>query len=111
MQPLVVTVTGAAGNIGYAILPRIAHGDVFGPDRRVILKLLEIAPAMKALEGVRMELEDCAFPLVDKIVCTSDVEEAFGDCTAAFLVGARPRGPGMERADLLKANGPIFTGQ
>jgi malate dehydrogenase len=111
MKPLVVTVTGAAGNIGYAILPRIANGDVFGPDQPVILKLLEIAPALKTLEGVRMELEDCAFPLVHKIVCTADADEAFGDCTAAFLVGARPRGPGMERADLLKANGPIFTGQ
>lgn len=111
MKPLVVTVTGAAGNIGYAILPRIAHGDVFGPDQPIILKLLEIPPALKALEGVRMELEDCAFPLVQQIVCTSDLDEAFGDCTAAFLVGARPRGPGMERSDLLRANGPIFTGQ
>jgi malate dehydrogenase len=111
MKPLVVTVTGAAGNIGYAILPRIANGDVFGQDQPVILKLLEIAPALKTLEGVRMELEDCAFPLLHKIVCTADAEEAFGDCTAAFLVGAKPRGPGMERADLLKANGPIFTGQ
>jgi malate dehydrogenase len=111
MKPLVVTVTGAAGNIGYAILPRIAAGEVFGADQRVILKLLEIPTALKTLEGVRMELEDCAFPLVDKIVCTSDLEEGFGDCTAAFLIGARPRGPGMERADLLKANGPIFTGQ
>ena len=111
MKPLVVTVTGAAGNIGYAILPRIANGDVFGQDQPVILKLLEIAPALKTLDGVRMELEDCAFPLLHKIVCTADAKEAFGDCTAAFLVGAKPRGPGMERADLLKANGPIFTGQ
>lgn len=111
MKPLVVTVTGAAGNIGYAILPRIAHGDVFGPDQPVVLKLLEIPGALKTLEGVRMELEDCAFPLVQDIVCTSDPDVAFGDCAAAFLVGARPRGPGMERADLLKANGPIFTGQ
>jgi malate dehydrogenase len=111
VKPLVVTVTGAAGNIGYAILPRIANGDVFGVDQPVIIKCLEIPAALKTLEGVRMELEDCAFPLVHKIVCTSDLDEAFGDSTAAFLIGARPRGPGMERADLLKANGPIFTGQ
>lgn len=111
MKPVVVTVTGAAGQIGYALLPRIANGDVFGKDTPVILKLLEIPPVLKNLEGVRMELDDCAFPLVKKIVCTSDAEEAFGDCTAAFLVGAKPRGPGMERSDLLKANGPIFTGQ
>ena len=111
MKPAVVTVTGAAGQIGYAILPRIAHGDVFGPDRPVILKLLEIEPALKALEGVRMELEDCAPPLLQKIVCTADVDEGMGDADAVFLVGARPRGPGMERGDLLRANGPIFTGQ
>ena len=111
MQPIVVTVTGAAGNIGYAILPRIASGAVFGPHQPVTIKLLEIPPAMKAVEGVRMELLDCAPPLLHDVVCTSDLDEGFGDCQAAFLIGARPRGPGMERADLLKANGPIFTGQ
>ena len=111
MQPIVVTVTGAAGNIGYAILPRIASGAVFGPNQPVILKLLEIPAALKAVEGVKMELLDCAPPLLYDVVTTSDLDTAFGDCRAAFLVGARPRGPGMERADLLKANGPIFTGQ
>jgi malate dehydrogenase len=113
MKPVVVTVTGAAGQIGYALLPRIASGEVFGKETPVVLKLLEIPDpkVMKALDGVRMELDDCAFPLLQKIVCTSDMDEAFGDSTAVFLVGAKPRGPGMERADLLKANGPIFTGQ
>ena len=111
MKPMVVTVTGAAGNIGYALLPRIANGDVFGVDTPVVLKLLEIPPAMKALEGVAMELRDCAPGLLHDVVLTSDPEEGFGDCDAAFLVGARPRGPGMERSDLLRANGPIFTGQ
>lgn len=111
MKPIVVSVTGAAGNIGYAILPRILNGDVFGVDRPVILKLLEIEPVLPALKGVAMELRDCAFPLLRDIVCTADLEEGFGDAEACFLIGARPRGPGMERADLLRANGPIFTGQ
>lgn len=111
MKPVVVSVTGAAGNIGYALLPRITNGDVFGPDTPVILKLVEIEPALKALEGTAMELYDCAPPLLHDVVCTADLEEGFGDADAVFLVGARPRGPGMERADLLRANGPIFTGQ
>ena len=111
MRPITVSITGAAGNIGYALLPRIASGAVFGPDQPVTLKLLEIEPAMKALEGTAMELYDCAPPLLHDVVCTSDPEEAFGDAEAVFLVGAMPRGPGMERSDLLRANGPIFTGQ
>lgn len=111
MKPIVVSVTGAAGNIGYALLPRIACGAVFGPDQPVILKLVEIAPAMKALEGTKMELFDCAPPLLHDVICTSDVDEGFGDASAIFLVGAKPRGPGMERSDLLRGNGPIFTGQ
>lgn len=111
MQPVVISVTGAAGNIGYALLPRILNGDVFGPDRPVILKLVEIAPALPALEGVKMELFDCAQTLLHDVICTTDLEEGFGDADAVFLIGARPRGPGMERADLMRANGPIFTGQ
>ncbi|RMG09092.1 MAG: malate dehydrogenase [Planctomycetota bacterium] len=111
MKPIVVSVTGAAGNIGYALLPRIANGDVFGPHQPVVLKLLEIEPALPALDGVAMELGDCAPPLLHDIVCTADPEEGFGDAEAIFLVGARPRGPGMERSDLLRANGPIFTTQ
>ncbi len=111
MKPAVVSVTGAAGNIGYALLPRILNGDVFGPNRPIILKMLEIPPALDALKGVAMELGDCAPPLLHDMVCTTDAEEGFGDADAIFLVGARPRGPGMVRADLLRANGPIFTGQ
>lgn len=111
MKPVVVSVTGAAGNIGYALLPRIVNGDVFGVDTPVILKLLEIEPALEALKGTAMELGDCAPNLLHDVVCTADPEEGFGDADAVFLVGARPRGPGMERADLLRANGPIFTGQ
>ncbi|MEZ6189173.1 MAG: malate dehydrogenase [Planctomycetota bacterium] len=111
MRPITVSITGAAGNIGYALLPRIASGAVFGPDQPVILKMLEIEPAMKALEGTAMELYDCAPSLLHDVVCTSDPEEAFGDANAVFLVGAMPRGPGMQRSDLLRANGPIFTGQ
>ena len=111
MKPIVVSITGAAGNIGYALLPRIASGAVFGPDQPVILKLVEIEPAMKALEGTKMELFDCAPPLLHDVVCTSDLEEGFGDASAVFLVGAKPRGPGMERSDQLRGNGPIFTGQ
>ncbi|WOI54339.1 malate dehydrogenase [Parvularcula sp. LCG005] len=109
--PVTVTVTGAAGQIGYALLFRIAAGDMLGPDQPVILNLLEIPPAMNALQGVVMELNDCAFPLLHGINPTSDTNEAFKDCSYALLVGARPRGPGMERKDLLSANGAIFGPQ
>lgn len=110
-SPLRVTVTGAAGNIGYALLFRIANGDLFGPDQPVILQLLEITPAMKALEGVAMELDDCAFPLLAGMVLTDDANVAFAGANWALLVGARPRSKGMERKDLLSANGAIFTVQ
>ncbi len=106
-----VAVTGAAGQIGYAILPRIAAGEIFGPDTPVVLQLLEITPVLEALEGVRMELEDCAFPLLEGIVCTNDPEIAFKDADLALLVGSKPRGPGMERNDLIRENGPIFVTQ
>lgn len=112
-QPLRVAVTGAAGQIGYSLLFRIAAGEMFGKDQKIILQLLEI-PAdgpMKALSGVAMELEDCAFPLLDDMVLTSDPTVAFRDVNWALLVGSKPRGPGMERADLLKDNGRIFVGQ
>jgi malate dehydrogenase len=109
--PIRVTVTGAAGNIGYALLFRIANGDLFGPEQPVILQLLEIPPAMKALEGVAMELDDCAFPLLTDMVLTDDANVAFKDTNWALLVGARPRSKGMERKDLLGANAPIFVGQ
>jgi malate dehydrogenase len=104
-------VTGAAGQIGYSLLFRIASGAVFGPDQPVILQLLEITPALGALEGVRMELDDCAFPLLAGVVGTDSAETAFGDADAAFLVGAMPRKDGMERGDLLSANGGIFKPQ
>ncbi len=110
-SPVRVTVTGAAGQIGYAILFRIAAGEMLGDDQPVILQLLDIAPAMDALQGVRMELEDCAFPLLAGIVCTDDAEVGFKDADYALLVGARPRGPGMERKDLLEANAAIFSVQ
>ena len=108
-----VAVTGAAGQIGYALLFRIANGDLLGPDQPVILQLLEIPDekAQKALAGVIMELEDCAFPLLEGIVATGDPMVAFKDADVALLVGARPRGPGMERKDLLSANAQIFTAQ
>ncbi len=106
-----VAVTGAAGQIGYALLFRIASGSAFGPDTRVTLQLLELPAALPALDGVRMELEDCAFPLLDGIVCTSDADEAFRGANWALLVGAVPRREGMERKDLLGINGGIFTGQ
>ena len=109
--PVIVTVTGAAGQIGYALLFRIASGDMLGKDQPVILNLLEIPPAMKALEGVVMELNDCAFPLVHGINPTSELDVAFQDASYALLVGARPRGKGMERKDLLSANGAIFGPQ
>ena len=110
-QPVRVTVTGAAGQIGYALLFRIASGAMLGDDQPVILQLLDITPAMDALEGVRMELDDCAFPLLAGVVCTDDPNEGFKDSDYALLVGARPRGPGMERKDLLEANAAIFSVQ
>ncbi len=103
--------TGAAGQIGYSLLFRIASGSMLGPDTPVILQLLEITPALKSLEGVKMELDDCAFPLLADIVCTDDANEAFGDADIAMLVGAMPRKAGMERSDLLNANGGIFKPQ
>ena len=108
-QPLRVAVTGAAGNISYAMLFRIASGEMLGKDQPVILQLLEIAPALDALKGVVMELEDCAFPLLAGIVQTDDATVAFKDVDYALLVGSRPRGPGMERKDLLEANAAIFS--
>ncbi len=110
-KPIVVTVTGAAGQIGYSLLFRIANGDVFGPKQPIILKLLEITPAMKALEGTLMELEDCAFPLLYDMIPTDDPKVAFDGASWAFLVGAFPRKAGMERADLIDRNGPIFVEQ
>jgi malate dehydrogenase len=109
--PVRVAVTGAAGQIGYALLFRIAAGDMLGPDQPVILHLLEITPALPALQGVVMELNDCAFPTLAGIVATDDANVAFKDVDYALLVGARPRGPGMERKDLLQANGAIFGPQ
>lgn len=110
-QPVRVAVTGAAGHIGYALLFRIAAGDMLGSDQPVILQLLEITPALPALEGVVMELNDCAFPLLAGVVATDDANVAFKDADYALLVGARPRGAGMERKDLLEANGRIFGPQ
>jgi malate dehydrogenase len=111
--PVRVAITGAAGQIGYALLFRIASGQMFGPDQPVILQLIEVPfeKAMKALEGVAMELEDCAFPLLAGMVLTSDPKVGFKDANWSLLVGAKPRGPGMERADLLKDNGKIFIEQ
>jgi malate dehydrogenase len=111
--PIRVAVTGAAGQIGYALLFRIASGAMFGPDQPVILQLIEapVEKALKALEGVAMELDDCAFPLLKGIVQTDKPEIGFKDANWCLLVGAKPRGPGMERADLLKDNGKIFIGQ
>jgi len=110
-QPVRVVITGAAGNIGYAMAFRIASGSMLGPDQPVILQLLEITPALQALQGVVMELNDCAFPLLAGVVATDDLKTAFTDAHFAMLVGARPRGPGMERKDLLTANGAIFGPQ
>jgi malate dehydrogenase len=109
--PVKVTVTGAAGQIGYALLFRIASGQMLGPDTEVELSLLEIPDAVKAAEGAAMELEDCAFPLLRKIDIFDEPGGAFAGCNVGLLVGARPRGPGMERADLLEANGGIFKPQ
>ncbi len=110
-QSIRIAVTGAAGQIGYALTFRIAAGGILGPDQPVSLHLLEITPALAALEGVVMELRDCAFPLLDEIVTGDDPEVVFKDVDAALLVGARPRGPGMERKDLLTANAKIFSVQ
>lgn len=110
-SPVRVTVTGAAGQIGYSLLFRIASGQLLGPDQPIILQLLEITPALGALGGVVMELDDCAFPLVSEIVTSDDADVAFGDADVALLVGSRPRTKGMERKDLLEANGAIFTVQ
>jgi malate dehydrogenase len=110
-EPVRVAITGAAGQISYSIIFRIAAGDMLGKDQPVILQLIEIPPAMDALNGVVMELNDCAFPLVAGIVATDDPDVGFKDTDYAVLVGARPRGPGMERSDLLKANAEIFSVQ
>jgi malate dehydrogenase len=109
--PITVSVTGAAGQIGYALLFRIASGFVFGPDQPVNLRLIEIEPGMAALEGVMMELDDCAFPLLNEVVGTSNLDEGFNGTNWALLVGSVPRKAGMERGDLLGINGKIFTGQ
>lgn len=110
-RPVRVVVTGAAGQIGYSLLFRIAAGEMLGRDQPVILQLLEITPALKALQGVVMELRDAAFPLLHDVITSDDAMVAFKDADYALLVGSRPRGPGMERGDLLKANGAIFTQQ
>jgi malate dehydrogenase len=110
-SPVRVTVTGAAGQISYSLLFRIASGEMLGPNQPVILQMLEITPALEALKGVAMELEDCAFPLLAGMVCTDDAAVAFKGSDYALLVGARPRGPGMERKDLLEANAAIFSAQ
>ena len=110
-NPVRVTVTGAAGQIGYSLLFRIASGQMLGPNQPVILQLLEVTPALKALQGVVMELEDCAFPLLAGVVASDQPEVAFAGAQYALLVGAMPRKAGMERADLLSANGAIFTAQ
>jgi malate dehydrogenase len=109
--PVNVAITGAAGQIGYALAFRVASGQMLGADQPVNLHLLEITPALGALQGVVMELNDCAFPTLNKIVATDDGKVAFKDCHVALLVGARPRGPGMERKDLLLANAQIFSAQ
>mgnify|MGYP001289956242 FL=1 len=111
MSTIRIAITGAAGQIGYSLLPRIAAGEMFGPNSKIILQLLEIPPALEALKGVAMEMDDCAFPLLEDVIVTSDVKEAFKDANICLLVGSKPRGPGMERSDLLKDNGKIFVGQ
>jgi malate dehydrogenase len=110
-KPVQVTVTGAAGQIGYSLVFRIASGQMLGPDQPIVLRLLEIEPAMKALEGVAMELDDCAFPLLSDIILTSNTGKAFEDASWALLVGSVPRKAGMERGDLLSINGGIFAPQ
>lgn len=106
-----IAVTGAAGQIGYSLLPRIAAGEMFGKQTKISLQLLEIPPALDALGGVAMELQDCAFPLLQDVLVTSNPDEAFNGANLCLLVGSKPRGPGMERSDLLKDNGKIFVGQ
>lgn len=106
-----VAVTGAAGQIGYSLVPRLLNGEVFGPDTRVALHLLEVTPALKSLEGVVMELDDCAFPLLENFVITDDPKVAFDGVNWALLVGSKPRSKGMERGDLIRENGPIFISQ
>ncbi len=110
-KPLTVTITGAAGQIGYALAFRVASGQLLGADQPVNLNLLEITPTLPALQGVVMELNDCAFPLLNSVTATDDAKVAFRDSNVALLVGARPRGPGMERKDLLLANAAIFSAQ
>ncbi len=110
-DPVCVTITGAAGQIGYALLFRVASGAMLGKDQPVILQLLEITPALGAVKGVVMELDDCAFPLLHDVTYTDDANVAFKDTDYALLVGSRPRGPGMERKDLLEANAAIFSAQ
>ncbi len=109
--PIRIAITGAAGQIGYSLLPRIASGAVFGPDQPVILQLIEITPGLKALGGVVMELDDCAFPLLQEVIATDDLTDGFRGVNWAILVGSVPRRAGMERKDLLGINGKIFTGQ
>ena len=110
-KPVTVAITGAAGQIGYALAFRVASGQMLGADQPVNLHLLEITPALGALQGVVMEIQDCAFPTVETVVATDDAKVAFHGCNVAMLVGARPRGPGMERKDLLMANAQIFSAQ
>lgn len=110
-SPIRVAVTGAAGQIGYSLVFHIAAGQAFGPEQPVILQLIELPMALDALKGVAMEIQDCAFPLVAGIECTSDLREGFKDADVALLVGSKPRGKGQERADLIRSNGPIFVGQ
>ena len=108
-QPKRIAVTGAAGQICYSMLFRIANGDIYGPDQPVSLQLLEITPALGLLEAVKMELDDCAFPLLHEVICTDDAKVALKDVDAALFIGAKPRGPGMERKDLISDNGKIFS--
>jgi malate dehydrogenase len=110
-SPVTVAITGAAGQIGYALAFRVASGQMLGADQPINLHLLEITPALPALQGVVMELNDCAFPTLNRVVATDDAKTAFKDCDVGLLVGARPRGPGMERKDLLLANAQIFSAQ
>ena len=111
MDKMNIAITGAAGQIGYSLLPRIAAGEMFGPNTKISLHLLEIPPALDALGGVAMELQDCAFPLLDNVIVTSNPDEAFAGSNLCLLVGSKPRGPGMERSDLLRDNGKIFVGE
>jgi len=106
-----VAVTGAAGQVAYALLGRLASGEVFGHEKKIILQLLEIPQALPALEGVAMELDDCSFPTLQEIICTDDPNKAFAGCNWALLVGSFPRKQGMERKELLAINGKIFVGQ